>query len=150
MGHPVECLVIPSQHLFSELSSWLPEEDIDAELGLHDEEVGRGDEAGHQFGVYVGEAVRVLGHVAQQVHAQPRHAALEDNSRLRLRSSHTIFHKTDKPNVSFYVFSKCVPLISTGLVSVIKAGKTTGGSGHSTIQTEMCDIFYNLYQSMTL
>ena len=29
----------------------LPEEDIDAELGLHDEEVWRGDEAGHQFGV---------------------------------------------------------------------------------------------------
>ena len=64
----------------------LPEQDIDAELGLHDEEVGRGDEAGHQFRVYVGEAVRVLGHVAQQVHAQPRHAALEEeNSRVTFK-----------------------------------------------------------------
>ena len=68
----------------------LPEQDIDAELGLHDEEVWGGDEAGHQFRVYVGEAVRVLGHVAKQVRAQPAHAALEEeNSRVRFKKIHT-------------------------------------------------------------
>ena len=34
--------------------------DFNLTQAVHDEEVWRGDEAGHQFGVYVCEAVRVL------------------------------------------------------------------------------------------
>jgi hypothetical protein len=54
-----------------------PEKHVDAELGLHHEKVGAGDEVHHQIGGDVSQVVGVLGKVAEKVYPEPGKAGLK-------------------------------------------------------------------------